>query len=115
MLVERTYALPWSLNYPDVAEELADWLIAVIHVLESEPDDKLFPLVTRLASIAIDYSYEAELDYPATTSLTAALHDAFDLLRNGTDRHEIRAAFVLALVRATKHLMGNSRSFKLRV
>jgi len=104
MLVERTYDLPGRYLQRNVADELADWLIAVTQVLQAETDDRLFRLLARLALMSLEYSFDHAMSTDAARRFIPELYEAFDLLRHGNDPHEARAAFVLALVHATKHL-----------
>ncbi len=102
MLVERAYDVEWYGTYPGAVEQLTDWIIAVVRVLDAEPDAKLFPLVAPLMHIAVERTYGTKLDREASHRFVDELREAYVLLRDGDDRHIARAAFVLAFTHATR-------------
>lgn len=104
-MVERIPELALPLVHRGIHEDLSDWLIALVRVLDAEPDARLFPLISRVAYLSIRHTFGGiRLSEPALRTLTGELHEAFVILRHGGDKYEARAAFVLALLHATRNL-----------
>ena len=102
LLIEQTYLRSGAPTQPDIAAELADWLIRVEQVVADEPRAKRIPFLTRLAEAALENSTGSEPSSALVLELVRGITLAIDLI--GSDQHQARAALVLAAVRAFRAL-----------